>query len=67
MPSYKPKVQVLLSEPYHEKYKELCKKERRSESKMGEIIIEYYIDKYEMENGFLTNWIPPELRDRVKL
>lgn len=55
MPSYKPKVQILLTETYHKKFKALCELERRSESKMGEIAIERYINEYEMRNGQLTN------------
>lgn len=51
MPSYKPKVQVLLSEEYHRKFKALCEKDRRSDSVMGAIMIEKYIDDYEKENG----------------
>ena len=51
MPSYKPKVQILLNQEYHDKFKELCEKERRSDSVMGAIMIETYIDNYERENG----------------
>lgn len=51
MPSYKPKVQILLKQEYHDKFKELCEKERRSDSVMGAIMIETYIDNYEKENG----------------
>ena len=49
MPSYKPKVQVLLNEEYHKKFKALCKKERRSDSIMGALMIEKYINEYEIE------------------
>lgn len=51
MPSYKPKVQVLLNEEYHKKFKALCKKERRSDSIMGALMIEKYINEYEAEHG----------------
>jgi len=51
MPSYKPKVQVLLTPKYHAKFKALCERERRSDSVMGAIMIESYIDEYESENG----------------
>ena len=51
MPSYKPKVQILLEQEYHDKFKTLCKRERRSDSIMGAIMIEKYIDNYEKENG----------------
>lgn len=51
MPSYKPKVQVLLSEEYHKKFKALCEKDRRSDSVMGAIMIEQYINDYEKKNG----------------
>ena len=47
MPSHKPKVQILLKQEYHDKFKALCEKERRSESVMGAIMIETYIDNYE--------------------
>lgn len=51
MPSYKPKVQILLTTEYHEKFKALCEKERRSDSVMGAIMIEKYINDYEAEHG----------------
>lgn len=51
MPSYKPKVQILLNEEYHKKFKALCNKERRSDSIMGALMIEKYIDEYEAEHG----------------
>lgn len=51
MPSYKPKVQVLLTPEYHEKFKILCDQERRSDSVMGAIMIEKYINDYELEHG----------------
>ena len=51
MPSYKPKVQILLDQEYHDKFKTLCKRERRSDSIMGAIMIEKYIDDYEKEHG----------------
>lgn len=51
MPSYKPKVQILLSEEYHKKFKALCEKDRRSDSVMGAIMIEQYINDYEKRNG----------------
>lgn len=51
MASNKPKVQILLTNKYHEKFKELCARERRSDSAMGEIMIEKYIDEYEKEHG----------------
>ncbi len=51
MPSYKPRVQVLLDTEFYEKYKFICKKERRTESVMGAIMIEKYISEYEQQNG----------------
>lgn len=53
MPSYKPKVQILLNEEYHKKFKALCEKERRSDSVMGAIMIEKFINEYEKENGII--------------
>ena len=54
MPSHKPKVQILLKQEYHDKFKALCEKERRSDSVMGAIMIETYIDNYEKKNGEIT-------------
>lgn len=51
MPSYKPKVQILLTEEFHKKFKALCSMERRSDSVMGAIMIEKYIREYEAEHG----------------
>lgn len=51
MATNKLKVQVLLTAEYHSKFKGLCKKERRSDSSMGEIMIEKYINDYEAEHG----------------
>lgn len=51
MPSYKPKIQILLSEEYHKKFKALCEKDRRSDSVMGAIMIEKFINDYEKEHG----------------
>lgn len=62
MPSYKPKVQVLLTQEYHEKFKVLCEKERRSDSVMGAIMIEKYIDEYEAEHGEITLPTPSNLK-----
>lgn len=42
---------LLYKGKYHDKFKELCEKERRSDSVMGAIMIENYIDNYEKEYG----------------
>ncbi len=64
MPSYKPKVQILLTEEYHQKFKSLCEAERRSDSVMGALMIEKYIKDYEAEHGEIVIREPakPEMR-----
>ena len=51
MATKKPIVQCILEKEYHEKFKALCKKEERSESKLGGMIIKKYIDRYEQDYG----------------
>ena len=45
----------LCEENIYNKFKEICKKEDRSESKMAAIIIKKYIEQYEQENGRINN------------
>lgn len=47
MPTKKPIIQTVVDEDTHTKFKEICKKEDRSESKMAAIIIKQYIEQYE--------------------
>lgn len=51
MPSNKKRVQALLDDSYAKKFEKLCEIEDRTESKLGEIAIKYYIDNYEQRNG----------------
>lgn len=55
MPSNRPKIQILLTDTYYKKFKKLCNYYRRSESKMGELMIERYIEEFEKTNGVLTD------------
>jgi len=65
MPSYKPKVQILLTQEYHEKFKALCEKERRSDSVMGAIMIEKYINDYESQHGEITIEDPKGIKREI--
>lgn len=51
MGTKKPRIQIILPENYYEKYKELCVRDDRSESKLGSKIIKSYIDQYEEIHG----------------
>lgn len=51
MPTKKPRLQIILENEYYEKFKAICKKDDRSESKLGKRIIEKYIDEYEIIHG----------------
>lgn len=51
MGTKKPIVQSILEEEYYKKFKALCKKDERSESKLGGMIIRKYIDDYEAIHG----------------
>lgn len=51
MPTKKPVIQTVVEESVYNKFKEICKREDRSESKMAAIIIRQYIEQYEQENG----------------
>lgn len=51
MPSKKPRIQAILEQKYYDKYCYLCKRDNRSESNLGKMIIEKYIDEYEKVHG----------------
>ncbi len=51
MPTDKPRVQMILEKEYYKKYKYLCERDKRSESNLGKMIIEKYIDEYEKVHG----------------
>lgn len=55
MPTKKPVIQTVVEESVYNKFKEICKREDRSESKMAAIIIRQYIEQYEQENGRINN------------
>lgn len=58
MPTKKPIIQTVMDEETHRKFKEICKKEDRTESKMAAIIIRKYIEDYEKQNGKLISQEP---------
>jgi predicted DNA-binding protein len=51
MPTKKPIVQIVLTNEYNEKLKQLASEQGRSTSNLGARIIEQYIDNYEAEHG----------------
>ena len=51
MPTKKPMIQTVTEEDIYNKFKEICKREDRTESKMAAIIIKQYVEQYERENG----------------
>ena len=51
MPTKKPRIQAILETEYYAKYQHLCKRDNRTESNMGKMIIEKYIDEYERIHG----------------
>lgn len=55
MPTRKPVIQTVIEENIYNKFKEICNREDRSESKMAAIIIKQYIEQYEKENGRINN------------
>lgn len=62
MPTKKPRIQTILEVKYYEKYCYLCKLDNRTESNMGKMIIEKYIDEYERKNGKIpTHEYPLEI------
>lgn len=55
MPTKKPVIQTVVEESIYNKFKEICNREDRSESKMAAIIIKQYIEQYERENGRISD------------
>lgn len=55
MPTRKPVIQTVIEENIYNKFKEICNREDRSESKMAAIIIKQYVEQYEKENGRINN------------
>ncbi len=55
MPTKKPVIQTVIDENIYNKFKEICKKEDRTESKMAAIIIKEYIEQYEKKYGHVGN------------
>lgn len=51
MPTKKPRLQLILETEYYEKYKYLCERDGRTESNLGKLIIQRYIDQYEEMHG----------------
>lgn len=51
MPTKKPRIQAILEQKYYDKYTYLCKRDKRTESNLGKMIIEKYIDDYEKLHG----------------
>lgn len=51
MATNKPRIQVILEQDCYNKFKALCKKDDRTESKLGKKIIENYIEQYEQIHG----------------
>ena len=54
MPTNKPVIQAVVDEENFLKFQEICKKERRSKSQMGQIAIEEFIKNYEIKNGSIS-------------
>lgn len=55
MPTRKPVIQTVVEETVYNKFKEICTREDRSESKMAAIIIKQYIEQYEQKNGHINS------------
>lgn len=51
MPTKKPRIQTILEQEYYDKFSYLCKRDKRTESNLGKMIIEKYIDEYEQIHG----------------
>lgn len=51
MPTKKPIIQTVVDEDICFKFKEICKREYRTESKMTAILIKEYVDQYEKAHG----------------
>ena len=52
MPTKKPIIQTVIDEDIYYKFKEICKREDRTESKMAAIIIKQYVEQYKKENEY---------------
>lgn len=55
MPTKKPIIQTVVDEDIYNKFKEICKREDRTESKMAAIIIRQYVEQYEKDNGRIND------------
>lgn len=51
MPTNKPRVQSIIEPEVYSKFKYICQKEMRTESKMASYIICKYVEEYEKNNG----------------
>ena len=51
MGTTKPRIQIIEEKECYEKFKELCKRDDRTESKLGNRIIKNYIEQYEAIHG----------------
>ncbi len=54
MPTKKPVIQTVIDEDTYSTFKEICKREDRTESKMAAIIIRQYVDQYQKEHGHIN-------------
>lgn len=61
MPSKKPIVQTVVDNEIYTKFKALCKRDERSESKLAALIIKKYIEEYEKIHGEII--LPDEDRE----
>jgi len=55
MPTKKPVIQTVIDEEIYKKFKNICEKEDRTESKMAAIIIKQYVEQYEKEHGRIAS------------
>lgn len=51
MPTQKHRIQAILEDDIYTKFKELCRIDDRTESKLASRIITEYINNYEKQNG----------------
>ena len=51
MPTKKRRIQALMEPDYYKKFQELCKRDSRTESQLGGLIIKEYIKQYETIHG----------------
>ena len=54
MPTKKPIIQTVIDEDIYSIFKEICKREDRTESKMAAIIIKQYVQQYQKEHGHIN-------------